>query len=119
MAQATYRHGNPLMVDYTPSSAVSAGDVIVIGDDIRIAHVDIAANEKGAVAAQGGVYTFAKSTATSSAIAAGKRVYWDASGEVVTETASTHKIAGRTVAAAGDDDATIDVIHETGLDKIE
>jgi len=118
MAQATFRHGNPLMVDYTPGSAVDAGDVIVVGDEIRIAHVDIPANTLGALAAGGGVYRFAKAAGTSKAIAAGKRVYWDASGEVVTETASTHKIAGRTVAATGDDDTEVDVIHDSRLDAV-
>ena len=114
----TFRHGEPLMVDYTPGSAVTAGDVLVIGSDIRIAHSDIAANELGALAAGGGVYRFPKATGSGEAITTGTRVYWDASGEVATTTASTNKIIGDTVAAAGDDDATVDVIHNTGVDAV-
>jgi predicted RecA/RadA family phage recombinase len=48
--QARFVSGNPQFIDYTPVSAVSAGDVIVSNDLVLIAHTDIAANKKGAVA---------------------------------------------------------------------
>lgn len=112
-----FRHGSPLMVDHVASGDVAAGDVVVVGDDVRIAHRPIADGELGALAAGGGVYEVPKDTGQSTAIAAGKRVYWNAADSEVTETASTHKIFGRTVAAAGDDDATIMVIHDPGLDN--
>jgi len=115
---ATFRHGDPLMVDYTPGTAVVAGAVIVAGDETRIAHTDIAANALGALAAGGGVYRVPKTAGSSTAIAVGKRVYWVVATGVVTETASTHKIFGVTALAATDDDTTVDVIHRPGLDAV-
>lgn len=111
MAQAIYRHGQPLMLDYTPGSAVTAGDVIVVGDQPRIAHSDIAASALGALAAGGGVYTVPKTAGGGTAIAAGKKVYWDDTNNVITETPSTHRLIGITVAASLDADTTQDIIH--------
>lgn len=104
-------HGSPIMVDYTPSGDVAGGDVVVVGDVPMIAHNDIANGELGALAAGGGVYRVPKTVATSSAIAAGANVWWDAGNGVATTTASTHKHLGETVAAAGDDDAFVLVKH--------
>lgn len=97
-------------VDYTPSSAVDAGDVLVIGSTVAVATEAIAADALGSVAISG-VVRFPKATGSGAEIAGGTKVYWDASGEVVTTTASTHKCAGYTVPdGAGDDDATVDVV---------
>lgn len=93
-------------IDYTPSSAVDAGDVVVIGDMTAIAARPIAANALGAVTIRG-VFRVPKATGSAAAIAAGKKVYWDAGDEVATTTASSHKVLGWTVAAAGDDDDSI------------
>lgn len=113
MATATFVHGSPVMLDHTPGAAVAAGDIIVVGDEIRIAHQPIAANALGALAAPSGnaVYRIPKATGASTAIAAGKRVWWNAGGSVVTETQSTHKPLGITVAAVGDNDASVLVRH--------
>ena len=107
MPTATYRQAGH-NIDYTPASAVSAGDVIVLGDMICCAPVDIAANVKGALNCDG-VWRMPKGTGSADAIAVGKLVYWDAGNEVVTETAGAHKKCGTTVAAAAASDATIDV----------
>jgi len=110
--QAQMRHGTPLMIDYTPSAAVSAGDVVVVGELPLVAHDDIAANAKGALAAGGGVY---KVTADG-ALAAGVIVYWDDTNNKVTATTSGNKFFGFVAphnAAAADGDA-IDVIHAPG-----
>lgn len=67
MAEATFRHGDPVMVDYTPSSGnVSAGQVVLLGSVTAntsgtgavaaIAHRDITNNTLGALAVHGGVY---------------------------------------------------------------
>lgn len=112
---ARFVHGSASMVDYTPSGDdVSAGDVVVIGDEPRIAHGDIADGDLGALAAGNGqgVYEVAKESGSSTAIAAGKKVYWDAGNSRVTETAGSNKVFGRTVAAAGDDDTTVQAIHD-------
>jgi predicted RecA/RadA family phage recombinase len=110
MAQATLLHGDcVLMVDHTPGSAVSAGDVIVTNDSVRIAHSDIAANALGALAAGGGVYT----VAGDAAIAADKVVRWDDTNNKVSETA-VGTVVGRTVTACAEDAALCAVIHDPG-----
>ena len=108
MAQATLVHGNPLMVDYTPGSAVTAGDVIVTADTVRIAHLDIASGALGALAAGGGVY----SVPGDAAIAVDKKVYWNNSADKVTETASGNKVFGVTVSACSGDAALCNVRHD-------
>ena len=86
MAQATLVHGKPLMVDYTPGSAVSAGDVVVIGAIPYVAHTDIPANTLGAVAAHGGVYDL---TAAGN-YAPGAKVYWNDSANKITTATGSH-----------------------------
>ena len=95
-------------MDHTPVSAVDAGDVVVVGSIVAVAPVGIEAAALGALTHLG-LVRFPKATGSSSAIAAGSKVYWDASGEVATTTSSTHKVAGYTVVAATDDDTTVDV----------
>jgi len=105
MATATFVHDGK-SIDYTPALAVDAGDVIVQGDLVGVAKLDIAANALGALAVSG-VFDFPKSTGSSSAITAGAKCYWDADNEVATTTAGSNKLIGKAVAAADDDDATV------------
>jgi predicted RecA/RadA family phage recombinase len=113
MAQATFWHGNPIMVDYTPGSAVTAGDVVIIGDSAFIAHDDIAANTLGAVASFGGIYA----VIAGEAIATGKKVYWADSSNKVVETATGNKLFGMVVPAssAAADGDTVYVLHMPDL----
>lgn len=116
--EAIFRHGSPLMVDYTPSgAAVAAGQVVVIGSFPRIAHSDIADGKLGALATRGGVYEMPKTAGVSSAIENGVVVYWDDTNNVITETATGNKVIGVTVAASGDDDETQMVEHFTYVDN--
>ena len=97
-------------IDYTPGSDLSAGDVVVQGDLIGIAKGDIAANTLGALAVEG-VFDVPKTTGVSTAITAGASVYWD-EGESVAKTddeAGANKLLGKTILAAGDNDATVRV----------
>ena len=87
---------------------MSAGDVVVQNDLVGVAKLDIAANTLGALAVKG-VFDFPKATGAGSAIAAGKKVYWDATNEQATETASGNTYLGKTTQAAGDDDTTVRV----------
>lgn len=105
--QAKLYHGTPLMVDHTPGSAVSAGDVVVQGDIPMVAHADIAANRKGALAAGGGVYQ----VVADGAIAVGKYVVWDDTNNKVSLTASGKRFGFNLTAAAADGDL-IYVKHE-------
>lgn len=77
MAQTpcTYRQGGATL-DYTPGSAVTAGDVVLLGTKVCIAPLDIAASTKGSIATEG-VWNV---PTTTTAIALGDRLYWDADG---------------------------------------
>lgn len=111
---ATYRNEGVRM-DYTPGAAVSAGDVVVVGDLVGVATRDIAANALGALNINE-VFRFPKTAGTGEAIAQGKIVYWDATNEVMTETSTSNQKAGITVAAAAADDETVDVLLCPGIE---
>lgn len=109
MATVTFKSGDVQMADYTPGADVSAGDVIVQGDMLSIALVDIDSGDKGAVAINGGVWECPKDTGSGDALAAGTLVYWDATNEIVTSSASSHETFGYVVVAAAAATATADV----------
>lgn len=88
MPEATFKQGNPLMVDHTPGSAVAAGEVLVASGVCRIAHLDMASGDLGALAAGGGVYDVARLADGSDDWADGVQIFWDASENRAT-TAST------------------------------
>ena len=97
-------------IDYTPSAAVTAGDVVVQEDLVGVAKLDIAANVLGALAVAG-VFDFPKTAGVGEAIAAGAKVYWDVADAVAKTDDETgaNKLIGKTVRAAGDDDTTVRV----------
>ena len=100
MATARFIHdGNA--IDYTPSSDVSAGDVVVQADLVGIAKLDIAANALGALAVTG-VFDVPKATGEGEAIAVGSIVFWDVADQVAKtdSEAGANKVLGKTVAAA-------------------
>ena len=109
MATAQFVHDGK-SIDYTPGADVTAGDVVVQGDLIGVAKLDIAADILGALAVAG-VFDFPKATGGGSAIAAGAIVYWDvADSEAKTDDESAaNKLLGKTIVAAGDDDTTVRV----------
>ena len=109
MATARFVHdGNS--IDYTPGADVTAGDVVVQGEQVSVAKLDIASGVLGALSVTG-VFDFPKTTGEDEAIAAGAKVYWDVADGVAKEDAEAgaNKLIGKTVAAAGDDDATVRV----------
>jgi predicted RecA/RadA family phage recombinase len=118
MAQAEFVQDGHA-IDYTPNADVAAGTVVVREDLVGVTKRDIKANTLGALAVSG-VFTFPKATGPGTAIAAGKKVYWDATEKVAKEDAETpsssggepleeNKYLGKTVQAAGDNDATVSV----------
>ena len=115
---AVFRHGNPLMVDCTPTSALAAGAVYCPNDGTSavcfVAHTAIAAGAKGEVAAFGGVYDV---TADATPDTPGIAVYWDASANKITSTATNNTHFGYTLPQHGatDDDDTIRVWHHPAL----
>lgn len=72
-------------IDYTPGSAVGAGDVVVVNGVPLVAKLDIAANTLGALEMLG-VYDLVKDSSVFSAM---DPVYWDADGDPVGGTAGT------------------------------
>jgi len=105
--EAEYKHRGDA-VDYTPSSDVDAGEVVVQGDLVGIAKRNITADVLGALAVKG-VFDMAKATGSSSALTAGAKVYWDAASDIVTATVGANKYVGKVVEAAGADDETVRV----------
>jgi predicted RecA/RadA family phage recombinase len=109
MATATFVHDGDSIL-HTPSSDVSAGDVVVQGDLVGIAKVDIDADDVGALAVVG-VFDVPKATGGGEAIDAGAVVYWDEGDSVAKEDdeAGANTLLGKCIADAGDDDATVRV----------
>ncbi len=109
MALVTYRHEGQ-SIDYTPTAAVAAGDVIVQGDLVGVAKVDIPANSLGALAVSG-VFDAAKEGGAGVTFAAGDKVYWDDTNDVAvaTDGAGANKLMGKAALAAADADTTVRV----------
>jgi len=112
MADATMRHGDPVMIDYTPGSGnVAAGDVILLGNTTGltcvIAHRDIENNVLGAVAAGRGVYEVINLNNAAN----GAKVYWD--GTKVTTVSTNHALFGFIVrdGQGGDNSACLALHH--------
>jgi predicted RecA/RadA family phage recombinase len=103
MAEATYVQPGE-SIDYTPSTNVALGTVVVLGDLVGVTKRDIRANELGALALSG-VFDVAKGT--SEALAVGTTVYWDDTNHRLTATAGSHKRFGNVVRAAAADDPTV------------
>ena len=97
-------------IDHTLDTAITAGDVVVQGDLIGIAQVDCVADQLGALAVSG-VFDIDKATGEATAIAVGTKVYWDATNKQATadDNSGANKYLGKTIAAAGDDDAKVRV----------
>jgi len=92
---------------------VTAGDVVVLTDAVRIAHLDISAGRLGALAAGGGVYDMPKATGAGTAFTDGDTVYWDDGNDQATNSdgAGANKKVGLAVGAVGDNDTTVRVQH--------
>ena len=104
MATAVFVHDGK-SIDYTPGSAVTGGDVVVVGEMIGIAKLDIAANALGALSVTG-VFLMPKPAGV---LAIGTAVYWDvADGQVNTDPANP--FFGFVVKAAANDDTTVRVL---------
>lgn len=124
MAEATFRHGAPVMVDYTPGGGnVSAGQVVLLGSVTAntagtgavaaIAHLDITNNVLGALAVGGGVYDV---TNLNNA-ADGTKVYWDDSNNKVTTVSTNNAKFGYIVASGGGGaNSTAKALHAPGHD---
>lgn len=102
-------YGSGGAIDYTPGSAVTAGDVVLIGTRVCVATQDIAASALGSLATEG-IFKVPKVTG---ALSAGDAVYWDVDGDPVggdagtgaaSGTASVGNLMGSATAAAAEAD---------------
>lgn len=74
-------------IDYTPGSAVAAGDVILLQKMLGVAAIDIAANTLGALMVHG-VHSIAK--VTGETWTTGQILYWDNSVKKLTTTVGSN-----------------------------
>ncbi|MGC1272626.1 MAG: DUF2190 family protein [Planctomycetaceae bacterium] len=93
-------------IDYIPGADVAAGEVVVQGDLLGVARLDIRAGALGVLAICG-VFDFAKTTDI--AYTVGTILYWDNVNDVVTVTATGNKAIGKVVRAAATTDPTVRV----------
>ena len=104
MAETTFRHGDPVMIDHTPAGGdVAAGDVVLLGNTTSptcgVCHTAITNATKGALAAGGGVYSCVNlDNAADYAL-----VYWDFAGATakVTTTSTNNAKFGFVVRDGG------------------
>ena len=93
-------------IDYRPSSAVAAGDVVVIADLVGIARLDIEANVLGSLAVVG-VFDIVKAAGQ---IPSGSTVYWDAGAKQATLVSGSNQYLGKAIASATDGDDTVRIL---------
>lgn len=93
-------------IDYTPSSAVSAGDVVVLGNIVGVAKLDIPANQLGAVALTG-AFEVAKD---SNAISQGAVVYWNTSALQAQAASASSNVVYMGIALNSADSASSNVL---------
>jgi predicted RecA/RadA family phage recombinase len=118
---AVFRHPGA-MIDYTPSAAKTAGDVVVQGKLVGVCKSDIVANEKGALAVSG-VFNMPKDASVISA--AGTPLFWDEDGSpvggtalsgAITTTATGNTFAGWALETAAADVGDVDVLLRSAND---
>ena len=109
---ATYRQEG-CAIDYTPSTAQTAGAVVVQNGLLGIVKTDIAANALGSLTVEG-VFRFNKATSAGNAMSVGQVVYYDVANDRVSTDSAVGVPAGKVVVAAALADTTADVaINET------
>jgi len=102
---ATYRAKGD-RIDYTPGSAVTAGDVVVQGTLVGIATKDIAANALGSLAVEG-VFDISKEEV---AFTVGEDVFFDTDTELAMNSDTGEgQYLGKCVEAAAATDSTVRV----------
>ena len=103
-----YAEGDKL--DYTPTTGVNAGDIIVLGSLVTMADRPIAANTLGAVLTEGVVIGPVFTTGTTGA--QGSLIKWYATSGVFDATTGTN--AGYLAAARAATDTTVKVLLVPG-----
>jgi hypothetical protein len=112
MPEATFRHGDPIHMDYTPTGGnISAGQVVLLGNltglTNGIAHLDITNNALGALAVGGGIYD----VTMLENIAAYAKVYWDNTNNKVTNTSTNMSPFGFLLEGATGVNTVVECLH--------
>lgn len=94
-------------IDYTPSTAITSGDVIVQGDLVGVADTDIASSALGSISVEG-VFAFTKA-AGSITFAIDDPVYWDDTNNTAVATPGAGPYLGLCVKAAAAADTEVHV----------
>jgi predicted RecA/RadA family phage recombinase len=97
-------------VDYTPSTDVAFGAVVIQGSMAGVALRAIPANTQGSLAIEGS-FEFPKA-ASDGGMAVGTLAYWDASAQVATGTATANTYLGKVELTAATADTTVRVQME-------
>lgn len=93
--EATYRYGPAQPIPHTAGADIAAGQVLIVGETLRIAHSPIDNGEFGTLYCGGGVYE----VTPAANIAIGIHVYWDNSAKKVTATGGANLYFGIAVEA--------------------
>jgi len=102
--QARFIHDGKA-VDFTPTTDVPAGSVVILGSLVGITTLDIKAERLGALAVVG-VFDVAKGN---TAIPLGSKVYWDATAKQAVLTATGNAQLGVAVQEAAAEDSVVRV----------
>ncbi len=119
MADCTFKHGNPIQIDYTPSSGdVALGKVVLIGTVTSntggagaracIASHAITNNIQGSLDAGGGVYSFLNLNNAAN----GALVYWDGTSKATTASTNNAVLGQIVKNGAGGANSACWVLHE-------
>jgi hypothetical protein len=113
MADATFRHGDPVYMDYTPAAGdVDAGDVVLLGNTTGltcgIAHLDITNSTLGAVAIGQGIYD----VTMIGNYAPYTTVYWDATNSKVTTTSTNNALFGYLLEGNTGANTVVEAVHQ-------
>ena len=100
---ATFKQSGDV-INYTPVAAETAGDVVIVGEDIiSVAVADIEAGQLGAHYVKG-IFEFA----TSDDLEAGDNAYYNATSDEITDT-DTDVYAGRVVEATANSKVLVSI----------
>ncbi len=110
--EATFRHGDPTFMDYTPAAGnIAGGQVVLLGNTAGltcgIAHLPITNAVLGAIAVGGGIYDVVMLTN----IAPYTKVYWDDTNNKVVSTSTNNATFGFLLAGNTGANATVECLH--------
>lgn len=106
MAKATYV-SDAHTIDYTPTTDLDAGSVVVVGGDLLGITTRKATAGQTTGLAITGVFDVTKDN---SDITVGEKVYWDAANQRATDVAAGNKLLGVAIEAAGPTAQTVRIL---------